>query len=165
MSPNYNEYFAGYLSLVEADNFPDVLHINHQAFVKLLSAISEDKANYRYAADKWSIKELTSHVIDSERIFAYRALRFARNDKTDLAGYDENHYGKFCAADDRLLADLLYEFDVTRQSSIALFRSFDTEMLKRSGTANNMPIDVKSLAYLIAGHCKHHINILQERYL
>ena len=165
MSTIYNKYFERYVNLVTQDEYIQALEKNHKAFMSLTASISEEKSAYRYGEDKWSIKELTSHIIDSERVFAYRALRFARNDKTDLAGYDENHYGVFSNADERSFADLVHEFDVTRQSSIAMYKSFDSNMIERIGTANQMAIDVKSLAYLISGHCAHHINILKERYL
>lgn len=165
MSTDYNDYFAHYIGLVDNTDCLNAIAQNHTDFLNLLNGIDEEKSHYRYAEDKWSIKELASHVIDSERIFAYRALRFARNDKTDLAGYDENHYAVFCGADERTLADLTNEFDVTRQSSLALFKSFDNDMLTRTGTANGIKIDVTSLGYLIAGHCQHHLNILKERYL
>lgn len=165
MSTDFNEYFAHYIGLVNSNDFLTAIEQNHKDFLELLSSIDEEKSFYRYAEDKWSIKELIAHIIDSERIFAYRALRFARNDKTDLSGYDENNYAVFSGADERSLSDLVLEFDVTRQSSLALFRSFDKEMLERTGTANDIAIDVTSLGYLIAGHCRHHINIIRERYL
>lgn len=165
MSANYNEYFARYIGLVDDQELLTAIEFNYRTFLKTVESISEEKSFYRYADDKWSIKELIAHIIDTERIFAYRALRFSRNDKTELMGYDENHFASFCGADARSLADLNHEFDVTRQSSIALFKSFDYEMLARSGSANGIDIDVTSIGYLIAGHCQHHINILKERYL
>ena len=165
MSADYNEYFARYIGLVNDNDLLTAIEVNHKAFLDIVSLISEEKSSYRYADDKWSIKELISHIIDTERIFAYRALRFSRNDKTELTGYDENHFASFCGADLRSLADLIHEFDVTRQSTFALYKSFDRTMLERSGSANGIKIDVTSMGYLIAGHCQHHINILKERYL
>ena len=165
MSTDFNEYFAHYIGLVDDKQMIEAMSTNHQAFIKMLKDLNDEQALFRYADDKWSIKEMIGHINDSERVFAYRALRFARNDATDLAGYDENTFAIFSRADERPLADLIHEFDVTRQSSLALFNSFNTEMLSRQGTANNIRIDVNSLGYLIAGHCKHHMNVLQERYL
>ena len=165
MSTDFNKYFAHYTGLVDQREMIDAIDENHKEFLALLSTIDEEKALYRYADDKWSIKELVAHITDSERVFAYRALRFARNDKTDLAGYDENQFAIFSGAEERSLADLKEEFDLTRQSTLALFKSFDQEMLAREGTANDIKIDVRSLGYLVAGHCQHHINILKERYL
>ena len=165
MSTDFNEYFAHYIGLVDDKQMIEAMSTNHQAFIKMLKDLNDEQALFRYADDKWSIKEMIGHINDSERVFAYRALRFARNDATDLAGYDENTFAIFSRADERPLADLIHEFDVTRQSSLALFNSFNTEMLSRQGTANNIRIDVNSLGYLIAGHCKHHMNVLQESYL
>ena len=165
MSTIYNEYFAHYIGLVNSRDVLTAIEQNHKDFLSLVADIDEEKAMFRYADDKWSVKELISHIIDSERIFAYRALRFARNDKTDLSGFDENDFAAFCGADERSFAAIVDEFDVTRQSSIALFKSFDQDMLLRTGTANQMEIDVTSLGYLIAGHCQHHFNVLKERYL
>ena len=165
MSTDFNEYFAHYIGLVDSDEVLTAMANNHQEFLKLMAGIDEEKALYRYAEDKWSIKELAAHINDSERIFAYRALRFARNDRTDLAGFDENNFAAFSEADERPFSDIINEFDHTRQSSLALYKSFDATMLNRRGTANNIAIDVKSLGYLIAGHCQHHINIIRERYL
>jgi hypothetical protein len=165
MSTDFNEYFAHYIGLVDDTAMLAAIETNHREFLKLVAEIDEEKALFRYAEDKWSIKELIAHIIDSERVFVYRALRFARNDKTDLAGYDENAFAIFSGADERPLTDLVHEFDMTRQSSIAMFKSFDQEMLTRQGTANKIKIDVNSLGYLVAGHCKHHIKIIRERYL
>jgi hypothetical protein len=165
MSTDFNEYFAHYIGLVDDQEMLSAIETTHDEFLKLLRELDEEKAMFRYAEDKWSIKELIAHIIDSERIFTYRALRFARHDKTDLAGYDENEFAIFSGADERPLADLIHEFDVTRQSSLALFKSFDNAMLARKGTANKIMIDVESLGYLVAGHCKHHVNIIRERYI
>ena len=165
MGTDFNEYFAHYIGLVDDNGVIEAIENNHNEFLSLLAEIDEEKALYRYADDKWSIKELIAHIIDSERVFTYRALRFARNDQTDLTGYDENEFAVFSGADERPLTELIHEFDVTRQSSLAMFKSFNQEMLMRQGTANKIKIDVKSLAYLVAGHCRHHINIIKERYL
>ena len=165
MSADYNEYFARYIGLVDDKELLTAMEVNYNTFLENVEIISEEKSSFRYADDKWSIKELISHIIDTERIFAYRALRFSRNDKTELSGYDENHYASFCRADERSIADLIHEFDVTRQSTIALYKSFDKTMLDRNGSANGIEIGVTSIGYLIAGHCQHHINILNERYI
>lgn len=165
MSTIYNEYFAHYIGLVNNEEVLEAMQHNKREFLSLIAEIDEEKSMYRYAEGKWSIKELITHIIDSERIFAYRALRFARNDKTDLAGFDENQFAANSKADNRPFTDIAHEFVATRQSSFELFSSFDSEMLSRTGTANEMEIDVTSLGYLIAGHCQHHINVLRERYL
>ena len=165
MSIDYNEYFGRYAGLVNDDSLTEAMEKNHRAFMALAATIDEERSTYRYGDDKWSIKELVAHVIDTERIFAYRALRFARNDSTALSGFDENHFAAFAGADERAFKDLVEEFDYTRRSSMALYKSFDEEMLQRSGKANGITFDVTLLGYLIAGHCHHHMNVLRERYL
>jgi DinB family protein len=162
---NFNDYFKHYIKQVDSIEPILAMEQTHDEFMTLLSSINEARGNYRYADGKWTIKEVLVHINDAERVFAYRAMRFARNDKTNLTGYDENSFANFSQADNRTIADLENEFNLLRQSSIALFRSFDDEMNARTGTANGIEIDVKSLAYLIAGHCRHHGKILKERYL
>ena len=164
MSTDFNEYFAHYINLVNNTSAIEALHENHSEFMKLMVTITEVQGAYRYEDNKWSIKEVIAHVLDAERVFAYRAMRFARNDKTDLPGYDENEYTSFSNANQRSVNDLINEFDILRQSSILLYSSFDQTALARRGTANQMAIDVNSIFYLISGHCRHHMNILKERY-
>ncbi|MEN8249568.1 MAG: DinB family protein [Bacteroidota bacterium] len=164
MTTVYNEYFAHYINLVNSVTPLQSLIETQKELLLLLENASEKQGNYRYADEKWTVKEVVAHIIDAERVFAYRAMRFARNDKTDLPGYDENTYAQYSNAKNRSLSELKVEFDILRQSSIELFRSFNDEALSRTGTANKMPIDVKSIFYLIAGHCQHHLNILRERY-
>jgi DinB superfamily len=127
--------------------------------------VSEQQAMYRYAADKWSLKEVIQHMIDCERIFAYRALRFARRDTTPLPGFEENDYAPVSGADARSLQDLMAEHDLVRTSSITLFRSFPPEALALTGTANGRQITVRAIGWVIAGHADHHRNVIEERYL
>jgi hypothetical protein len=162
---NFNEYFKHYIDLVNSTEAIEALNNSGNDFQKLIKSVDDEKGLYQYEDGKWSIKELISHVIDAERVFAYRAMSFARNDKNNLAGFDDHLYASNSGANDRTMASLVDEFTILRQASIALFNSLDDEMWNRSGTANNITIDVKSLAYLIAGHCRHHENILRERYL
>jgi DinB superfamily len=162
---NFNEYFRHYIEQVDSLDPIFALDETHSEFMTLLSGIEEAMGDYRYADGKWTIKEVIAHINDAERVFAYRAMRFARKDKTNLNGYDENAFANFSQAGKRTIADLGNEFNLLRQSSIALFNSFNDEMNVRTGTANGIEIDVKSLAYLIAGHCRHHDKILRERYL
>ncbi len=164
MSTDFDQYFQHYLKLVQAGPLLPVLQETHEEFMAQLAGVDDDRGRYRYAPDKWSIKEVVAHVIDTERIFAYRALRFARQDTTALPGYDENHFVEYSGADNRSIAGLKEEFDLVRKASIALYKSFDDRMLARQGTANNMTIGVKPLLYLMAGHGRHHGNILRERY-
>ncbi len=131
---------------------------------KSFGVIPERKASYRYAKGKWSVKELLGHLIDAERIFSYRALRISRKDKTHLSGFDENLYVKNSNFDKRKLKDLLEEFILVRQANIIMIKSFTEDMLKQRGNANNHPITVRALVYVMYGHTRHHIEILKERY-
>jgi uncharacterized damage-inducible protein DinB len=132
--------------------------------VRLLRNLSPGKADYAYAPGKWTVKEVIGHVIDAERIFAYRALRFARGDKTELAGFDENTYVPTGQFGRRTMNDLLDEFEVVRASTIHLARHLDAEALDRRGTASQNPVSVRALLYIIAGHERHHVALLRERF-
>ena len=124
-----------------------------------------DKLTYRYAENKWTIKEILVHIMDDERIYAYRALRIARNDKTPLPGFEQDDYVPFSKANQRSLASILREYKTVRQATVSLFTSFNMEDLLRIGTANDHPVSVRALAWHIAGHELHHLNIIKERYL
>lgn len=131
----------------------------------LVLTLPEELGTYRYAPEKWSIKELVCHMMDAERIFAYRALRFARNDATPLSGFEETDYAPQANAHARTLQQLAEEMTRLRVSTIDLFASFTPEMLQRKGQANNSVISVVNLGYVIAGHETHHRVVLTERYL
>lgn len=162
----FAEYFNYYVSLVDKNkDVISVLEDTHNETNTLLDLITENQGNYAYAENKWTIKELLIHLIDTERIFCNRALRFARNDKTNLPGYDHDEYVNFCNAKDRTICDIYKEYNHVRAATIALFKSFSEEMLIREGTANGNKLTVLAIGYIIAGHEKHHINILNERYL
>jgi DinB superfamily len=164
MATNFKTYFKHYIDLVIASEPMAALGKTHLEFSDLLKNVDEEQGRYSYAQGKWTIKEVIAHIIDAERVFAYRAMSFARNDRTDLAGFDDHLYAQNSGANSRSMTELLQEFDILRQASVAMFNSFDEAMWTREGTANGITIDVKSLAYLIAGHCRHHGNILRERY-
>ena len=124
-----------------------------------------DKFDYRYAEGKWTIKDIIQHLIDAERIFTYRALRFARNDKTNLSGFDENDYVDEANANDRTVMQLLTEMSAVRHATLLLFKSFTNEQLIRIGTSNNNLLSVRALGYIIIGHQNHHQRVFEERYL
>ena len=130
-----------------------------------MSNLPEEKEEYRYSEGKWTIKELMQHSIDTERIFNYRALRFARNDQTALQGFEQDTFNDVANANSRSFQEILYEFYLLRMSTIAMYQSFDEEALKRIGTASESPMSVRALGYLTAGHLQHHLRIFQERYL
>lgn len=128
-------------------------------------ALSEEQLNYKYQVGKWSIKEVIGHIIDTERIFAYRALCFARKDKTPLPGYDEVLFGDTSNAVQRNIQKLIAEFVAVRQATILLFESFNEEMLEERGVASNFEISVRAMGFAILGHCVHHLQVIDERYL
>jgi len=164
--PNeYAPYYHTYIRQVPEGDIIKILQKQLEETIHLLKDVSEEKALYRYAADKWSVKELIGHVIDAERVFAYRALNIARNDKSELPGMEQDDYVKFAKFDDLALTDLLEEFRHVRQSNIFLFKSFDEEMQMRKGIASGCEFTVRTFPYIIAGHEKHHQNTLKERYL
>ena len=161
---DYAIHYDNYVALVPSGDFLEILREQHRAMARLLSPLTEQQAEFRYAPGKWSIKEVLGHVSDAERIFAYRLLRIARGDKTPLAGFEQDGYvqaGNFSA---RTLADLLEEFSSVREATIALIRSLDDEAWLRRGIASQKEISVLALAFVIAGHELHHRLILEERY-
>lgn len=133
--------------------------------LSLLSVLPEEKWLHRYAEGKWSIKEVLLHIIDTERVFAYRALGVARHDQTSFPGFDQDAYVPESRADARSTKSLLSEFAAVREASIQLFSHLDDDLWARKGLANNHPVSVRALAYIIVGHELHHINIIKERYL
>jgi hypothetical protein len=161
----YNPYYGKYISLVANSDILALLSQQLDETLALLGSIPESQANFRYAPDKWSIKELVGHVIDAERIFSYRALRFARNDQTPIEGFEQDDYIRNASFDDYTLNDLASEFAHVRRASLSLFKHLDEEAWQRRGTASDNEISVRALAYIIAGHELHHMEILRSRYL
>lgn len=158
-------FYKSYIKQIEETDLIQALRISGHRCLELVHTISEDKADYRYADGKWTIRELLCHMIDAERIFTYRALRFARNDKTPLAGFEENLYAPEANASGRSLAKIAAEMAHLRSATIDLFEGFTPEMLNRKGLANNNELSVVALGFIIAGHETHHCNVLKERYL
>lgn len=158
-------FYSGYVSHVREMDVMEALADSHEKIYHLVRQIPEEKGLHRYAPEKWSIKELLCHIMDAERIFAYRALRFARHDETPLSGFEENDYASRANAHARTNLQLADELKRLRATTIDLFTSFTPEMLQHKGTANNTVISVINLGYVIAGHETHHRNILSERYL
>lgn len=166
--PDETEYlsdYGKYISLVPEGDINALLAAQLDETLALLHSIPEASAGFRYAPDKWSIKELVGHVIDGERIFAYRALRFARNDQTALAGFEQDDYITHASFDDCSLAELASEFESVRRSTCYLFKHLNEEAWARRGTASENEVSVRALAYIIAGHELHHREILRSRYL
>ena len=161
----HDEYFGRYIGLVAEGDILEILEGERAKTQKLLSGLSEEQSTYRYAEGKWSIREVIGHLIDSERMFQYRALCFARRDPAHLPSFEENDYAKESNAHQRPLAELTEEYDLVRRSSISLFKGFDEEMTTRSGVASVFEFSVRSLAYILAGHEVHHRGVVVERYL
>ena len=158
-------YYDRYISLVPDGDVISTLATQINETQALLRGLPASVATYRYAPDKWSVNELVGHVIDSERIFAGRALRFARNDPAPLPGFEQDDYVRNSNFDTYPLADLAAELEAVRQSTIFLFRHMDEQAWTRRGVANNAEVSVRALAYIIAGHELHHREILRTRYL
>ncbi len=156
-------YYFTYISLTGADAIT-TLEGQAASTQRLIAATSEERGAHRYAEGKWSVKEVLGHICDTERVFAYRALRFARADEAALPGFDENRYVPMAGSNARTLADLAAELAAVRAASLALFRSFDEVALLRIGTASGNPMSVRAAAHVIAGHEAHHVAILRERY-
>ena len=161
---DYAPYAEQYVVLVTGDDILDALKTQLKQAATIFSARSERDGNFRYAPEKWSVKEVLGHVADTERIFAYRALRIARGDETPLAGFEQDDYVRAARFGDRKLADIVEEYEDVRQASLALFRSLDEAAWTRRGTASGKSVTVLALAYLIAGHELHHRKIIEERY-
>ena len=163
-SDEYAPYYEKYVSLIASDDILGVLETQRVQMAQLLAARSDREGNFRYAPDKWSVKEIIGHICDAERIFAYRLLRIGRGDKTPLPGFEQDDYiptGNFNA---RTLADLAAEFAAVRAGTITLVQSLPQEAWARAGTASNNPVSARALAYIIAGHEMHHRRILDEKY-
>jgi uncharacterized damage-inducible protein DinB len=155
-----------FAKLLPNDDFLlDHLATNIQNTKDFVLSLPADKLFYRYAENKWTIKEIICHLIDMERIYSYRMLRFARNDQTILPGFNAEHYILYLRANDRNVADLLKEFEAVRNSTIHLLNGLTDEAFQRFGIMNGYPVSVRALAYHIAGHELHHISIIKERYL
>ena len=158
-------FYKNYVKLVDQTDLATALRISGYRTLELVHSIPVAKTDFRYAEGKWSIREVLCHIVDAERIFAYRALRFARNDSTELPGWDENDYTPQSNASSRTLKKIADEMHHLRTSTVDLFESFTEEMLKRKGIANKNEMSVVALGFMIAGHETHHRNILKERYL
>ena len=160
----YAPYYEKYVSLVSDDDILATLQKQPPELAALLSKHNESDGELRYAPGKWSVKEVLGHVIDSERVFAYRALRIARNDSTPMEGFEQDDYVKYGPFGQGSLAALIEEFRSVRLATVSLFRGLDEAAWLRRGVANKNEVTVRALAYIIAGHELHHKKILQEKY-
>ena len=160
----YAPFYDRYVSLIPGNDILGTLATQLPKTVALLAARSESDGDLRYAPDKWTVKEMFGHVIDTERIMSYRVLRFARNDSTPIEGYEQDDYIRNGPFSDLRLADLVEEFKIVRAATLSLLRGLRASDWTRCGIANQNEISVRALAYVIAGHELHHRHILEERY-
>lgn len=162
---DYAPYYKQYVDLIEGEDILLVLDKQLYSCIEFFKGIPEEKQNFSYAPGKWTIKELISHLNDVERIYGYRALRVSRNDKTPLAGYDQDLYVKDEYIKNRSYEELLSEWELLRKANTALFKSFSEEMLTRRGTANNYEITTLAILFALTGHLEHHLRVIKDRYL
>jgi len=163
--PENDVLYKTYLDVLGEVELMDFLQRQLDNFPQFINSIPDDKWLHAYGEGKWTVAEVLLHIIDAERVFQYRALRFARGDKTELPGFDENEYAKNAGANRRSKESMIEEYRVVRRSSIALFSSLDRQRLNAGGIASGMFWSVATLGFVICGHQKHHRNILRERYL
>jgi hypothetical protein len=160
----YAPFYAGYIAGVPEVDVVSALREAGRELLTALGAIPESRGGFRYAPEKWTIREVVGHLVDAERIFSYRALRLARADTTPLPGFEENDYVRAAGSDARTLADLIDELRVVREGTVRLFESFADDAWARRGVVSGGEVSVRALAYIIAGHGRHHLRILRERY-
>jgi uncharacterized damage-inducible protein DinB len=163
-SVEHAPYYSRYTALVPDGSIVATLRAQGEETASFLARVPADREDHRYAAGKWSVKEVVGHLTDAERIFSYRALRIARGDQTPLAGFDENRYvpeGRFGA---RTLKSVAEEFRAVREATLRLLDGLDDVAFARQGVANDTPVTVRALAWIMAGHERHHVALLKERY-
>ena len=160
----YAPHFSGYVSHVPEADVLSVMDTQALQLSRMMSQIPAEREKFRYAPEKWSIREVIGHLIDTERVFGYRAFCISRGERVSLPAFDENEYIKESRYDDRPLGSLTEEFVAVRKSNVLFLRSLDDKAWEAVGTANNNRISVRALAYIMAGHVRHHVAILHERY-
>jgi uncharacterized damage-inducible protein DinB len=161
----YAPYYGEYIKALGEVDLQRVLKSSLKDLTNTLENLSEEKLTYVYAEGKWTIKELVQHIIDAERVLSYRALRFSRNDATNLSGFDEDWYVAYSNGNERDFKEILQEFIHVRNATIALFNSFTPEMFLMNGAVNSSDMTVRALGFIIAGHQIHHLKIIKEKYL
>lgn len=162
----YPEFYQTYINALEVDdNLLNHLESSLKDFEEVLLAIEFGKQEYRYAEGKWTIKEIVQHLIDTERVFVYRALRYSRKDSGSLLSFDENSYVTNYDINKRNFDDMLNEFTHLRRSTIFMFQDFDEEILGRSGKVGDQSISIRAIGYICSGHLMHHLRVIRERYI
>ena len=161
----YNEFYQGYIDKVKTKDVLEFLKVQRRSLSRLFGSISEDVAAYRYAADKWSIKQVLRHIIDTEIVFAYRIHAIARGVQTALPGMDQNDYMNHSNDVGNTFTSLIDEFNNVRKANISMLESLDSSVYNNVGTASGFPVSLRAKIYILAGHAEHHKSILKERYL
>lgn len=162
---DYPEYYQQYIHLLPNEDLLSILDSQKEEKIRFLKSLEIGDLSFRYAEGKWTVAEVIQHVIDTERIFQFRALCIARNDKTSLHGYDQDAYVPASKANIRSISEFIAEYESVRNSGILLFRSFDDEMLKRLGFSNGYNLSAGAAGFIIAGHEKHHLKLFKSNYL
>lgn len=161
----FEKYIQRYLDLIPSENWIEEMKSVGKQTLEIYETLSEEQANYAYAEGKWSLKILLQHLIDTEKVFAYRALRFSRKDQSLVSGFDEEAWALNSYAESRTLKSLIKEFKLTRKQSVIFFKNLPAEALQLSGKVNGNDIKVETIGKLTVGHNIHHLNIIKERYL
>ncbi len=161
----FDPYYSRYILLVEANDVLNILDAQDGELYSLFRNVPEEKGGFAYADGKWTVKEVISHLIDGERMFAYRVLRISRGDDTPIEGFEQDGYIENSNANNRPFAELIEEFSLQRRSNMLLLANLADEASRKIGTASGKTVSVRALAYIMAGHVTHHLNILNERYL
>jgi hypothetical protein len=166
LKEEFAPFYANYIALSNKENsIVEGLTVQLEETVLFFKSIPNTKLDFKYEVGKWTIKDILLHLIDAERIFAYRALRIARNDVTELSGFEENDYVVAANATNREMNSIIEEYISVRKATLTLYESFEQKQLLRIGNASNCSVSVRAIGYIIQGHEKHHINIIKERYL
>lgn len=161
----YNSFYHTYILALGEVTLMEELENGKEAFLSVLKDVDSDALNYAYADGKWTLAEVLMHIIDAERVFQYRALRFARNDSTPLPGFDQNVFIKGLNISGKAKNEIRSEYEAVRNATINLFKSFNTDVLKRVGIASDSEMSVRAMGFIICGHQAHHLTIIRERYL
>jgi uncharacterized damage-inducible protein DinB len=168
MKPNkgdYPEYAQKYIDLIEGDDIIWILHQTSKEMSDVINSFPQSKGDYSYAEGKWTVKQVIGHLSDTDRIFAYRALAIARNETQPLPSFDQDLYVEKGNFNSKTLAEISYEYRLTRESNLLLYRSFEKSVYQNRGIAAGSEVTVLGILFMVAGHQKHHINILKEKYL
>jgi uncharacterized damage-inducible protein DinB len=161
----YASYYKGYVDIVPKGNIIKIMEKQNEQFCEFLAQVTDKKADYRYAEGKWSVKEVIGHIVDTELVFLYRALRFSRKDTQELPGFEQNDYVANSNYSQQTLGDLVEQFYLLRKTSVAFYKSLAKNTWTNKGKANGQSVTVKALSYIMVGHVIHHMQIINKRYL